>query len=82
MLIASEWDHTQHRVFRMGYLHQPPARFVDSQRRISGPVPEGPAVGFRKNQVDLWPLLAESPGHPGHLFISVPYVRLSYWVIT
>ncbi|MCX6605206.1 MAG: hypothetical protein NTV52_16635 [Acidobacteria bacterium] len=35
----------------MGYLHQPPAQFVDSQGRISGPVPEGPAVGFRKNQV-------------------------------
>ncbi len=45
-------------------------------------VPEGPAVGFRKDLVDLWPLLAESPGHPGRLFISEPYVRLSYWVIT
>ncbi len=102
LVVASQWGHTRHRVFRMGYLHQPPAQFVDSQGRISGPVPEGlseaaanlglplqwvhvpegPAVGFRKNQVDLWPLLAESPGHPGHLFISVPYVLLSYWVIT
>ena len=45
-------------------------------------VPDGPAVGFRKDLVDLWPLLAESPGRPGRLFISAPYVRLSYWVIT
>ena len=45
-------------------------------------VPEGAAVSFLDAKIDLWPLLAESPGRPEPLFISVPYVRLSYWVIT
>ena len=102
VLIALSWDHTHHRVFRMGYQHQPPVHYVDSAGKVSGPLAEalreaaanigiqlewvhvkgGPAVGLRNGQVDLWPLLAESPGRPGRVFISAPYVRLSYWVIT
>jgi signal transduction histidine kinase/ActR/RegA family two-component response regulator len=45
-------------------------------------VPEGPDVAFVANRVDLWPLITHRPERQGRIYISEPYLRLTYWVVT
>jgi signal transduction histidine kinase/CheY-like chemotaxis protein len=45
-------------------------------------IEEGPDVAFRSGKVDIWPLMAKTAGRERSIFISDPYLRLTYWVVT
>ena len=44
-------------------------------------VPEGPDVAFRSRQVDLWPLIDDVPERRPFVYVSDPYLRLSFWAV-
>jgi signal transduction histidine kinase len=45
-------------------------------------VPEGPEAAFRGKRVDLWPLVGRSRAREALMYISEPYIKLTYWVVT
>jgi len=45
-------------------------------------VPEGPDVAMATHKVDLWPLLARLPRRRDTFYISRPYIRPNYWLVT
>jgi signal transduction histidine kinase/ActR/RegA family two-component response regulator len=45
-------------------------------------VPQGPDAAFAEKRVDLWPMVAHMPARQGHIHITDPYLRLSYWLVT
>ena len=45
-------------------------------------VQEGPDVAFRTRKVDLWPLIGKTPEREGPIYITDPYLRLTYWIVT
>jgi signal transduction histidine kinase/ActR/RegA family two-component response regulator len=44
--------------------------------------PEGPDKAFAARRVDLWPLIIQRPERAGRIYISEPYLRITYWVVT
>ncbi len=44
--------------------------------------PEGPDKAFAAHRVDLWPLIIQRPERRDNIYISEPYLRLTYWVVT
>jgi signal transduction histidine kinase/CheY-like chemotaxis protein len=44
--------------------------------------PEGPDKAFAAHRVDLWPLIIQRPDRAGRVYISEPYLRITYWVVT
>jgi signal transduction histidine kinase/ActR/RegA family two-component response regulator len=42
----------------------------------------GPDKAFAAKRVDLWPLLIKRPDRVGKIYMSQPYLRLTYWVVT
>jgi hypothetical protein len=44
--------------------------------------PEGPDKAFAAHKVDLWPLMIQRPERRTQVYISEPYLRLTYWVVT
>jgi signal transduction histidine kinase/ActR/RegA family two-component response regulator len=44
--------------------------------------PEGPDKAFAAKKVDLWPLIIDRPERRDRIYISEPYLRLTYWVVT
>jgi signal transduction histidine kinase/ActR/RegA family two-component response regulator len=44
--------------------------------------PEGPDKAFAARKVDLWPLIIAREDRIGRIYISEPYLRLTYWVVT
>jgi len=45
-------------------------------------VPEGPDKAFAAQRVDLWPLIIQRADRVGHIYITEPYLRISYWIVT
>jgi signal transduction histidine kinase/ActR/RegA family two-component response regulator len=43
--------------------------------------PEGPDKAFAARRVDLWPLIIQRPERQGRIYITEPYLRLTYWVL-
>jgi signal transduction histidine kinase/CheY-like chemotaxis protein len=46
------------------------------------PAPEGPEVNLRSGKVDLWPLIGDLPERRKFLYISEPWLTLSFWMVT
>jgi signal transduction histidine kinase len=46
------------------------------------PGPEGPEVNLRNGRVDLWPLIGDLPERRKFLYISEPWVTLSFWMVS
>ncbi len=46
------------------------------------PIPQGPEAAFAAGKVDLWPILGKSPEREAKIYITDPYLRLTYWVVT
>jgi signal transduction histidine kinase/ActR/RegA family two-component response regulator len=44
--------------------------------------PEGPDAAMAAHRVDLWPLLADLPARRDTFYISRPYIRPNYWMIS
>jgi signal transduction histidine kinase/ActR/RegA family two-component response regulator len=44
--------------------------------------PEGPDKAFAAKKVDLWPLIIQRPARAARIYITEPYLRLTYWVVT
>ena len=45
-------------------------------------VQEGPEAAFHGQKVDLWPLLGSSPDRERFIYITDPYLRITYWLVT
>ena len=45
-------------------------------------VQDGPDAAFHGKKVDLWPLIGRSPDREHYIYITDPYLRLTYWVVT
>jgi signal transduction histidine kinase/CheY-like chemotaxis protein len=44
--------------------------------------PEGPDKAFAAKRVDLWPLIIQRTEREGKIYITEPYLRLTYWIVT
>jgi signal transduction histidine kinase/ActR/RegA family two-component response regulator len=44
--------------------------------------PEGPEAAMAAHRVDLWPLLADLPRRRDAFYISAPYLRPNYWLVS
>ena len=66
----------------------PTVEAINAAARISGirlqwvHAEEGPDAAFRARKVDLWPLIGKAAGRERSIYISDPYLRLTYWVVT
>ena len=66
----------------------PTVEAIDAAARVAGirlqwiRAEEGPDAALRSKKVDLWPLLGKTPGRERSIYISDPYLRLTYWVVT
>jgi signal transduction histidine kinase len=46
------------------------------------PALDGPEVNLRNGRVDLWPLIGDLPERRKFLYISEPWVTLSFWMVS
>src|SRR5581483_2932177 len=46
------------------------------------PGPEGPEVNLVNGKVDIWPLIGDLPERRKFLYISDPWVTISFWMVT
>src|SRR5689334_6969225 len=43
--------------------------------------PEGPDKALAAGRVDLWPLIIQRASREGKVYITEPYLRLTYWIV-
>ena len=61
--------------------------FTEAARRRHIPIewiasPDGPEPNLRSGKVDLWPLIGDLPERRKILYISDPWVTLSFWMVS
>jgi signal transduction histidine kinase/ActR/RegA family two-component response regulator len=44
--------------------------------------PDGPDSSMAARQVDLWPLVAALPRRRGRIYVTAPYIRPNYWLVS
>ena len=44
--------------------------------------PRGPDAALASHRVDVWPVMAKLESRKGKFYISDPYLRLSFWILT
>jgi len=59
----------------------------EAARRAGIPIrwvllPEGPDAAMAAHKVDLWPLLADLPARRDTFYVTRPYIRPNYWMIS
>lgn len=60
---------------------------AEAARRRNIPIewvfaPDGPEPNLRSGKVDLWPLLGDIPERRKFLYISDPWTRISFWLVS
>ena len=46
------------------------------------PAPEGPDVSLEKGNVDLWTVVGELPERKGVMYISPPWLNVTFWIVS
>ena len=44
--------------------------------------PEGPEAGIQSGKVDLWPVVGDVPGRRSLMYISDPWLTLTFWMVS